>query len=104
MANDALGHLLVPIVVAVAGCVYGLLRSGIPRLGTVLGKAVGKTRSRGYVWAKRYLPIAAATYVLLIGLLISFGTLTPEALIIGCPAVAIAAAYLVNYFRPERQG
>jgi hypothetical protein len=87
---------------ALAVSVFRWLRDGIPRLGTASGKAVARTtRSSAYLWFKRHLPIAAATYVLLLGLLISFGTLTPDAVLIGCPAVAIAVSYLLNHFHPQ---
>jgi hypothetical protein len=109
MTSDSIDHLFAPLSAVLAYGVYRLLRvvgevapSGISRLGTTFGTAAARVmRSSQYLSFKHYLPIAAATYVLLVGLLISFGTLTSEALVIGCPAVAIAVSYLVGRFRPK---
>lgn len=109
MTSERIRALLVPSTGVLAYGAYRLLRAladvmpqGISRLGTASGGVVARTaRSGGYLWLKRHLPVAAAIYVLLVGLLISFGTLTTDAAVIGCPAVALAVSYLVNRFRPQ---
>lgn len=97
---DILKVAAVPLTIFIAGGIYNALRTGIPRSGTALGKATQAQLSQR-PWLRRFLPLSAAIYVVLIGLLISFGTVTPEAMLIGCPAVAIGAAYLVKRFRPD---
>jgi len=47
---------------------------------------------------KTHIPVAIAMYVLLAGLLVSFGRFSGEAMLIGCPAVALAASFLWNHY------
>jgi hypothetical protein len=80
----------------------GTVRPKMAEFGTTAGKGLARVRDAApsqqqvSAWMRKYIPVAVATYVLLAGIVISFGYFSSDAMLIGCPAFAAAVSYLWN--------